>query len=147
MNGARNPFFNSSRDFKRYDPQTRKYRDWYTPHDWSGAGVAGFGVGPFGIGFPRFTKSDGKKMLRRYARDKPLKPSRMGKEWHHDGPKVGGVHGNDLLLMLLVAIPTRSRLVLARSTQDSRQRNARTSHSGSSRPILPYASRDARRSP
>jgi hypothetical protein len=88
MNGARNPFF-TSRGYRRYDPQTRKYRDWFVPEDWAGMGVDGYGIGPNGLGYPRFTNHDAKKMLRGYAQRRRVDPTSMGKEWHHDGPRVG----------------------------------------------------------
>jgi hypothetical protein len=92
MNGARNLFY-KSRGFKRYDPQARRYREWSTPHDWNGFGTGGYGVGPNGFGYPRFTSNEGEKILLRLARGKLVKPYRMGKEWHHDGPKVSGLRG------------------------------------------------------
>jgi hypothetical protein len=92
MKGARN-LLTTSRGFKRYDPHTRRYRDWFTPHDWFGDGTYGLGVGPDGEGYPRFTNSEGKKILLRYARGEPVEPYKMGKDWHHDGPKVGVFHG------------------------------------------------------
>jgi len=89
INGAINPLWNSSRGSKRYDPYTRKYRKWFTPQDWAGDGVHGQGIGPNGYGYPRFTRSEGRKMLRRYAQGHRVDPARMGKEWTWDGPKVG----------------------------------------------------------
>lgn len=88
-NGAANPFGNSSRGYKRYDPHTRKYRNWLVPHDWYGVGVNGRGIGIRGAGYPRFTRSEGKKMLRTYAQGHRVVPSKMGKEWNYHGPEVG----------------------------------------------------------
>jgi len=89
MNGALNPLWNSSRRLKRYDPHTRKYRKWFTPEDWTGYGVHGQGIGPNGDGYPRFTRSEGRKMLRKLARGHRVDPARMGDEWASDGPRVG----------------------------------------------------------
>jgi hypothetical protein len=69
--GAANPLWNSSRGFKRYDPHTRKYR-----------------IGIRGAGYPRFTRGEGRKMLRRYAQGHKVDPSKMGNEWNSDGPRV-----------------------------------------------------------
>ncbi len=92
MKGARN-LLTTSRGFKRYDPHTRRYRNWFTPHDWDGIGTNGLGVGPNGLGYPRFTNGEGKKILLGYARGEPVEPYIIGKDWHHDGPKVGVFHG------------------------------------------------------
>ncbi|KAN0096382.1 hypothetical protein V8E51_015187 [Hyaloscypha variabilis] len=86
LNGAAT-FANSPRGFKRYDPQTRKYRKWFIPEDWYGVGVNGNGVFEDGDGYPKFTRSEGRKMLRRYAQGRRVDPSKMGKEWNTQGPR------------------------------------------------------------
>jgi hypothetical protein len=86
--GAANPLWNSSRGFKRYDPHTRRYRKWFVPEDWYGDGVDGQGIGIRGAGYPRFTRGEGRKMLRRYAQGHRVDPSKMGNEWNSDGPRV-----------------------------------------------------------
>jgi len=86
-NGSHNPLYDSSRGFKRYDPHTRRYREWFTPHDWAGFGVDARGVGPNDSGYPRFTTNDARKMTRRLAQGRRVNPARMGDEWHHDGPR------------------------------------------------------------
>ncbi|KAE9371420.1 hypothetical protein N431DRAFT_545678 [Stipitochalara longipes BDJ] len=85
--GAANPCGNSSRGLKRYDPHTRKYRNWLTPTDWAGGGVNGQGIGIHGAGYPRFTGSEGRKMFRRLAQGRRIDPSKMGKEWNMEGPR------------------------------------------------------------
>jgi hypothetical protein len=86
--GYQNGLWTSSRGFKRYDPHTRRYKHWVTPHDWFGLGVNGHGVGPNGLGYPRFTRSEGRRMARRIAQNRRINPASMGPEWHQDGPRV-----------------------------------------------------------
>ncbi|EKD20126.1 uncharacterized protein L3040_002201 [Drepanopeziza brunnea f. sp. 'multigermtubi'] len=80
-----------SRGFRRYDPHTRTYVEWTTPHDWSGRGthLCG-GVGYKGDGLPRFTREEGSRFNKAYHRGQRLRNEDMGDAWTHEGPKRFG---------------------------------------------------------
>ena len=88
LRGEQNPFYNSSRGTKRYDPYTRKYVKWATPNDWYQTGVDGMGIFPHGHGYTRFTTKEARRMNRRLREGRRVDPSRMGSEWNNMGPKV-----------------------------------------------------------
>jgi len=71
-----------SRGVKRYDPHSRTYKTWSTPHDWDGVNSE------LGI-YPRFTAKESRKMARRLGNGRSVDPAKMGQDWHHNGPKVG----------------------------------------------------------
>lgn len=77
-----------SRGFERYDPYTRKYVEWATPHDWYGVGVDGWGVGPNNAGRTRFTREEKIKLNKIRQRGGKILPSEMGSDWNNEGPKV-----------------------------------------------------------
>ncbi|KAH6718216.1 hypothetical protein BKA61DRAFT_599224 [Leptodontidium sp. MPI-SDFR-AT-0119] len=76
-----------SRGFERYDPYTRKYVEWATPHDWCGVGVDGWGVGPNNAGRTRFTREEKIKLNKIRQRGGKILPSEMGSDWNNEGPK------------------------------------------------------------
>jgi hypothetical protein len=79
-----NKLWSASRGLKRYDPHTRRYRQWHLPHDWHDQRL-----GPQGEpNYPRFTWDESVRMLRRLRRGHSVDATRMGKEWHHEGPRV-----------------------------------------------------------
>jgi hypothetical protein len=84
------PFAN--REFKRYDPYTRKYQTWHVPQDWAGNGAWPFplalGVHENGDGYPRFTQREWNRMDQMYRRTGQVDPQRMGEEWTTEGPRV-----------------------------------------------------------
>ncbi|KAJ8057992.1 hypothetical protein OCU04_013165 [Sclerotinia nivalis] len=69
-----------SRDFKRYDPYTRKYVEWEQAQDWNGYGVAN---NPWE--YPRLTADEFAKIYRAYHRGHRIDPSKF-KDWNHAGP-------------------------------------------------------------
>lgn len=79
----RGPFYN--RGYKRYDPHSRKYKTWNSPHDWYGVGVNGHGADVY----PRYTQDEMRKNIRHWVRNgRPVDASQMGSEWTNFGPKV-----------------------------------------------------------
>ncbi|PVH73454.1 hypothetical protein DL98DRAFT_469279 [Cadophora sp. DSE1049] len=80
----RNPV---SRGFERYDPYSRKYVEWATPHDWYGTGVNGTGLGPHNAGRTRFTRKEATQLRKLQHRGVRINPEEMGSDWHNMGPK------------------------------------------------------------
>ncbi|KAG4431704.1 hypothetical protein IFR05_012803 [Cadophora sp. M221] len=76
-----------SRGFERYDPYTRKYVEWATPHDWAGVGVDGWGVGRHNNGRTRFTRDEIIKLRKIQQRGGQITGREMGSEWDDEGPK------------------------------------------------------------
>ncbi|PSS16531.1 hypothetical protein M430DRAFT_19520 [Amorphotheca resinae ATCC 22711] len=72
-----------SRGTRRYDPHTRRYTDWAIPHDWFGNRIALNG----NHNYPRFTAGEARQLLRQYRRTGQIDPEKMGKDWHHEGPR------------------------------------------------------------
>jgi hypothetical protein len=76
--------------------------------DWFGDGVDGQGIGIRGAGYPRFTRGEGRKMLRTYAQGHRINPSKMGNEWNSDGPRVSiCIESVNLPLILRAEVPAR----------------------------------------
>lgn len=67
-----------TRGFERYDPYSRKYTNWGpVARPWKDDNP-----------YPRFTADEMRKMRPRILKGKDPKPSQMGSEWTHLGPKV-----------------------------------------------------------
>jgi hypothetical protein len=76
--------WNASRGTRRYDPESRRYKEWGIPHDWYGDRILP-GNRP---NYPRFTESETRRAYRQILRHAMIDPERMGQDWYHDGPRV-----------------------------------------------------------
>lgn len=85
---SHNGLWNISRGMKRYDPETRTYKEWLWPLDWQGTGVGGFGTAGNGDGYPRFTRREPEHVRRQLKLGGPIDPRKVGPDWDDSGPKV-----------------------------------------------------------
>ncbi|KAF7945592.1 uncharacterized protein EAE97_004630 [Botrytis byssoidea] len=69
-----------SRDFKRYDPHTRKYVEWEQAQDWNG-----YGIGNHAWEYPRLNLDEYNKIYKAYHQGRRIDPSKF-KDWNHSGP-------------------------------------------------------------
>ncbi|KAF8850201.1 hypothetical protein BDZ45DRAFT_633260 [Acephala macrosclerotiorum] len=81
-----NRLLTSSRGSKRYDPRTRTYKHWAWPNDWNGQGSQFVGLGPNGVGYPRFTQREQRYIQRQQRRGRPLDFEKLD-HWNHNGPE------------------------------------------------------------
>jgi hypothetical protein len=79
-----NPLWSASRGTQRYDPATRRYKEWSIPHDWNGDRVDDLN-NPF---YPRFTQQEARRIARQIGRGRRVDPLSMGPGWTTDGPRV-----------------------------------------------------------
>ena len=83
--------FGNSRGFKRYDPHSRRYKTWSTPHDWDHNGTSGYErlnrrLNPFHEPeYPHLTATEAAR-LRHCGRS--ITTEEMGKDWGRNGPLV-----------------------------------------------------------
>lgn len=92
-----------SRGTKRYDPHSRRYKEWSIPYDWNGEYHE---LHPFGppdyARYPRFTLNENRKMRRFLNRGSQIDPLIMGKDWTTQGPKVCDYLVLSLMVILIL---------------------------------------------
>jgi hypothetical protein len=79
-----NGLWSASRGTRRYDPSTRRYKEWSIPHDLHGHRIDDQNH----AFYPRFTQNEARQIIRRLQRGRTAVNSRMGPAWTTDGPKV-----------------------------------------------------------
>lgn len=79
-----NGLFSASRGTQRYDPSSRTYKEWSIPHDWNGDRINDQGQ----AFYPRFTRDEARKLIRRLHHGRQVNPGSMGSGWAVDGPRA-----------------------------------------------------------
>ena len=93
-----NGLLSASRGTQRYDPATRRYTEWSIPNDWHHHRVND----QTQAFYPRFTRDEARKLIRRLQHHRHINPRSMGPGWTTDGPRVRLVPGISCVEILLI---------------------------------------------